>query len=47
MKYDIIITNSNLSTLKIDINYPQNKILKKLKNIKKNILLIKKEINPR
>ena len=46
MKYDIIITNSNLPTLKIDIYYPQNKILKKLKNIKKKNFFNKKGNKP-
>ena len=33
MKYDKIINNSNLPALKIDIDYPQNKILEEIKNI--------------
>ncbi len=35
MNYDSIITNSNLPALKININYPQNEILKEIKNIPK------------
>ena len=35
MKYEDIIYNSNLPALKLDINYPQKKIIKELKNLSK------------
>lgn len=33
MKYEDIIYNSNLPALKLNISYPQKKIIKELKNL--------------